>query len=274
MTLVEILDRPGLCGTSWSVRLRAGAGGAVVAEHEPHRRLPTASVGKVLLLLEVASRIDEGSLSPGALLSRRALAPVADSGLWQHLTADEISVADAATLVGSVSDNLATNVLIEAAGLEAIAERGRSLGLVDSVLHDLVRAERTPEQPSTLSEGTAGEWCDLLLGVHARAVAPPAVCERVLGWLSTCTDHSMVAGALGLDPLSHGVDRTSRPRLWSKTGTDDGIRADVGILTDGDAAVAYAALCSWEPGAPVEVRDVLRAMRDIGDACADALAVP
>lgn len=264
MTLEEILGRQELSGASWSVRLRAGGTGAVLAEHEPSRRLPTASVGKVLLLVEVASRIDEGSLSPALLLSRRSAPWVADSGLWQHLTADELSVADAATLVGSVSDNLATNVLVEEVGLEAIAARAAGLGLVDAALHDFVRVERTPEQPSTLSEGSAGEWCDLLLGLHARTAAPSAVCDRVLGWLSTCTDHSMVAGALALDPLSHGVDPASGRRLWNKTGTDDGIRADVGVIAEGEEAVAYAALCTWDPSGPVEVREVLRAMRDIG----------
>lgn len=141
MTLDEILGRDALRGTRWSVRLRHAGSGAVMAEHEPTRVLGSASVGKLILLVEVASRIDEGSLAPAALLSRRSVPWVADSGLWQHLTAEELSVADAATLVGSVSDNLATNVLIDAVGLEAIAARGGVSGW------------STP--PSTTSSGTS-----------------------------------------------------------------------------------------------------------------------
>ncbi len=272
MHLDEVLRRDELRGTTWSVRVRDAGTGAVVAEHEPSRRLRTASVAKVLLLLEVACRIEEGSLSPAALLSRESAPWVADSGLWQHFSATKLSVADAATLVGAVSDNLATNVLLHEVGLTAVAERARALGIVDSVLHDVVRVERTPDQPPTLSEGTAGEWCDAMLGLHARTLAAPAVCTRVLDWLSTCTDHSMVLGALHLDPLSHGVDPGAALRAWSKTGTDDGVRADVGVMTDGAAGVAYAAICTWDPAGPVRIAAVLRAMRDIGAGCAAILA--
>lgn len=264
MHLDEILGRDELRTTAWSVQVRECGSGRIVLEHEPTRRQRTASVGKLLLLIEVAARIDEGSLSPDAFLSRESGPWVADSGLWQHLTSRELSVADAATLVGAVSDNLATNVLLAEVGLDAVAARTRSLGLLDSALHDYVRVERTSHQPPTLSEGTAGEWCDLMLGLHEGRIVSRAVCDRVLGWLSVNTDHSMVAGALHLDPLSHGVDPMSRPRLWSKTGTDDGVRADVGVMADGGRAVAYAVICTWPFGGATRTEDVLAAMRDIG----------
>lgn len=273
MDLDEILGREELRGTTWSVRVRSTGQATRAIEHEPGRVLRTASIGKILLLLEVASRIDEGSLSPTAVLSRRSVPLVADSGLWQHLTTDELSVADAARLVGSVSDNLATNVLLAEVGVDAVAARAVGAGVVDAALHDHVRIERTSDLPPTLSEGSAGEWCDTLLGLHEETVASPDVCRRVLDWLSTCTDHSMVAGALHLDPLSHGVDPRAWPRLWSKTGTDDGVRADVGLMS-GDEVVAYAVLCTWEPGGSTDVADVLRAMRDIGAGCAQLVEVP
>lgn len=268
MHLDGILGRDALRGTTWSVRVRRGGTDGVVAEHEPDRRLRTASVGKILLLLEVASRIGEGSLSPAAPLSRLSVPWVADSGLWQHLSTDELSVTDAATLVGSVSDNLATNVLLEEVGIEAVAARARSLGVVDAVLHDHVRPERTDDVPWTLSEGSGGEWCDLMLALHEGALSDGSVCRRVLDWVATGTDHSMVAAALHLDPLSHGVDPCSRPRLWSKTGTDDGVRADVGVMADGGRSVGYAAICTWDPEGGPEVADVLDAMRDVGAICA------
>src|SRR5699024_11358210 len=124
-----------------------------------------------LLLRGVPSRVGQGSRSPASPLPRRAVPCVAASGLWQHLSTDELSVTDAATLVGSVSDNLATNVLLEEVGIEAVAARARSLGVVDAVLHDHVRPERTDDVPWTLSEGSGGEWCDLMLALHAGALS-------------------------------------------------------------------------------------------------------
>ena len=83
-------------------------------------------------------------------------------------------------------------------------------------------------------------------------------------WLSLGTDLSMVASAFGLDPLAHrDVDRGVV--LWNKTGTDGGVRADVGAVRSGARAIAYAVLAEWESGAAPSARDtVLDAMRETG----------
>ena len=89
-----------------------------------------------------------------------------------------------------------------------------------------------------------------------------------------------------VDPLPHAVveqheiscrqpgDRTSirahrdvdrGVALWNKTGTDSGVRADVGAVRSEDRAIAYAVLAEWQSGADPSVRDtVLDAMREIG----------
>ena len=56
-----------------------------------------------------------------------------------------------------------------------------------------------------------------------------SVSSQVLGWLATGVDLSMVGAAFGLDPLAHAVpDRGIS--LHNKTGTDAGVRADVGLV--------------------------------------------
>ena len=103
------------------------------------------------------------------------------------------------------------------------------LGLRHTRLNDRVRDQRGPADPWTLSEGSASEWVDLLTRLAADAVVSAAVSRRVLSWLRAGADLSMVAQPLGLDPLAHAAgDRGMR--LWHKTGTDDGTRADVGLL--------------------------------------------
>ena len=55
-------------GARWSVRVSDVDGGDVLASHEPDALLPTASVGKVFLLIEVAARVERGragARSPG-----------------------------------------------------------------------------------------------------------------------------------------------------------------------------------------------------------------
>ena len=55
-------------------------------------------------------------------------------------------------------------------------------------------------------------------------------------------------------------------QLWNKTGTNDGVRCDIGAVRQGDETVTYAALANWTPQGPNDTTrdDVLTAMRDIG----------
>ena len=115
-------------GVIWSIHVRSLTTGATFARDDA-TALSTASVGKVLLLAEVARRLEDGSLSPDECLTRTPAESVADSGLWQHLSTDSLTVCDAAVLVAAVSDNLATNVLLRHVGLAAMDEVAQALGL-------------------------------------------------------------------------------------------------------------------------------------------------
>jgi beta-lactamase class A len=246
-TLAPTLAR----GAVWSVQVRR-AEGQITAEHEPEQLLRTASVGKVYLLERVAELIDSGELDPGELLSRDDGPAVADSGLWQHLDTARLTMADVARLVGAVSDNWATNVLLARVGLE-----GLPCGARGSRLHDYVRDERRPEHPPTLSEGCAADWVDWFIDRPAH--------DRVLDWIELGVDLSMVGSAFGLDPLAH-QEPDRGVRLRSKTGTSDGVRSDVGLVEVDGHRTAYAAICNWPTDGPDLRDEVLATMRAIGEA--------
>ena len=74
----------------------------------------------------------------------------------------------------------------------------------------------------------------------------------------------------GIDPIAHHDSLGLEPALWNKTGTDAGIRADVGAFTVAGRTVSWAVIANWEPavGTSLEnltVGSVLRGMRLIGD---------
>jgi beta-lactamase class A len=133
--------------TRWSVCVLDADTGVELAGHDADVLLSTASIAKVFALVELASRMEAGELRADTLLDRRRVAPVHDSGLWHLLAVDELPVEDVAVLVGAVSDNLATNVLIELLGLEAVRQRAVQLAPGGSTLHDLVREERLGHHP-------------------------------------------------------------------------------------------------------------------------------
>ena len=186
---------------------------------------------------------------------------MADSGLWQHLETQRLPVADAARLVGAVSDNWATNVLLGRVGIESLP-----VGARGSALHDYVRDERGPQHPPTLSEGCAADWVDALLGLPGGS--------PVLDWISLGVDLSMVGSAFGLDPLAH-QEPDRGVRLWSKTGTSEGVRADVGLVEidgrEGRQRTAYAAICNWPPDGDDLRDEVLKTLRGLGRAIREPL---
>ena len=92
-------------GVRWAVSVRI-AGGEPVEMGAPDDALHTASVGKVLLLIAIARKIEAGELDPSEELAREPEDAVADSGIWQHLRQERLRIDDLATLIGSVSDNL------------------------------------------------------------------------------------------------------------------------------------------------------------------------
>lgn len=201
--------------------------------------LPTASVGKVLLLVEVAARVTTQTASGLRILEKSSVDAVSASGVWQHLTAPSLPMADVAALVGATSDSLATNVLLRHVGLQAVRERTESLGLERTAMLDIARDERGPDDAPQLSVGSAAELSRLFASLARGEVVDKATSARVLGWLSLGADLSMVASALGLDPLSHR--KTDHGLLLvNATGTDDGVRSEAGVLRGPRTAVTYA----------------------------------
>lgn len=241
--------------------------------------LRTASVGKVLLLLETARGLTEGELAPDEVLTRTLEEWVADSGLWHTLSVESLPLGDVAALVGAVSDNLATNVLLRRIGLDQVARLATELGLRATALHDRVRDNRTSSHAATLSTGSAAELSELMARIATGTAVSPAADSLVRQWLSANVDQSMVGAVFveqaGLDPIAHhvllteAVDRVpersaesaaegagartnqaaSRQLLgvWNKTGTDSGVRADVGAVSRGGRTVTWAAIANWEP---------------------------
>ncbi len=225
--------------------------------------LPTASVGKILLLIEVSARLSEQATPPREVLDKTPKDTVGDSGLWRHLQARSLPLADVATLVGATSDNLATNVLLREVGLDAVRARTEELGLLRTALLDLVRDTRGPDDAPQLSVGSTAELAWLFAALARGQVVDALTSSRVLGWLSLNTDLSMVASAFGVDPLSHrGVDHGLQ--LVNKTGTDTGVRSEVGILRGPRRGIAYSVSVQFSDRSIASRLRVLEALRAVG----------
>jgi beta-lactamase class A len=237
--------------------------GRVLFSVDDHIVLPTASVGKVLLLLEVSAGLGANGYSRYDILERSDPDEVEDSGVWQHLHAPALPLADAATLIGATSDNLATNVLLRRVGLSAVRERAEELGLQRTALLDRARDRRGPDDAPQLSVGSMAELVWLFAAIARGEAVDATTSYRVADWLALGVDLSMVASAFGLDPLSH-LRSDHNLALFNKTGTDRGLLSEVGVLRGPRAGVAYGVTIAYRDARLADRLSALHAMHTIG----------
>lgn len=237
----------------WSIQVLRD--GQSIVDVSARLVLPTASLGKVFLLAAVAREVESGSLSTDTALSLPSSGVVGDSGLWRWM-GGVLTLEAACVLVASVSDNNATNALVDLVGLERVAAVASELGALDSALLDRIRDVRGPQDPMAPSIGCAADYVRVM-----DAIGSDAAWARLRGWLALNVDLSMVASALDLDPLAHA----DLPDGWfiNKTGWDSGVRADAGSFAFGGSRWSYAVLAHWSSGADHEVMAAMRALGSV-----------
>jgi beta-lactamase class A len=97
---------------------------------------PAASTIKMVILIGLARAIDEGRLQPTDKAPVLTTQKVGGSGVLNWLeTGLELTLQDHAWLMIAISDNTASNVLIDAVGIPAIHDVQRSLGLLSTSLN-------------------------------------------------------------------------------------------------------------------------------------------
>jgi len=254
---------------AWSICIRNDAGQELAACNSD-TSMRIASIGKLLLLAEVARQCDAGEITGMELLGRDPELVVADSGIWQYLQVDKLSIHDLCVLVASVSDNVATNVLLKHIGFERLRDLSDALGLLGTALLDYVRDHRGPGDAPTFSIGSAAELSRLMSRLVRKELISQAISEQLTAWLAMGVDLSMVASAFGFDPLAHAEsDRGFSIR--NKTGTDTGVRADVGAIGWKNTWFSYAVIANWEVADPGLRDTVLSRMNTIGKMLRDVL---
>jgi beta-lactamase class A len=252
----------GTSNIAWSVCIRNGQGRELACFNDA-ASMKIASVGKLLLLIEVARQCDVGDLAGTEVLFRDPALVVADSGIWQHLHTDRLPVHDLCVLTASVSDNVATNILLKRVGFQRLNDLRAALGLTSTALLDYVRQQRGPDDVSTFSTGSAAELSSLMSKIARNKLISQAVCEQLRTWLATGVDLSMVASAFNFDPLAH-AEPDRGYSVHNKTGTDTGIRADVGTVYRNSNPLSYAVIANWEASGPDLRETVLVTMNAIG----------
>lgn len=199
----------------------------------------TASVIKLPILVHIALAAADGELDWAEQLALTDAVKVQGTGVLKELSAGlRLSVYDLCVLMTAVSDNTATNMLIDHVGIEAVNARMAALGLPETrLLRRAFTADTPASRPFGLGVTTPREQVTLLARIARRQLDPAPGAEKVLALLAMQQDRAAIPRLL--------------PEGWryaGKTGSNPDLRADVGILVGPDGQqLALAAFCNALP---------------------------
>ncbi|MBX3729257.1 MAG: serine hydrolase [Candidatus Sumerlaeia bacterium] len=190
----------------------------------------TASVIKVQIMTALFERVkrDKLDLSTRMVVKRRP--GVTGAGVLRFMTVGtEITLRDLCILMIILSDNVATNMLIEFLGLKAINASIRSWGYEKTVLNRPINFRPEKRVPFNLAETTPAETNHLLARIARREMLGrklDAEMERIMTWQKFDT-------ALPRYLPNSGNWRDDAPEfvVAHKTGSISQVRNDVGIVT-------------------------------------------
>ena len=219
----------------------------------------TASVIKLAILLHVASQIHSGQATLEDRLTLSAADQVGGSGvlvlLHPHLT---LTVADALTLMTVLSDNTATNMLLERFPIVEVNGTLAAMGFSQTRLLKKVLLDVDPARDQ-VSAAEADTW-----GIGRSTAREAAMLMERLATCRFATDSSQPTAADGplcarlLEMLRHQQDRNSLPRylipanhpeaasaIANKTGSLDDVRNDVALVATPAGPIVMAGF-TWQ----------------------------
>jgi beta-lactamase class A len=206
--------------------------------------LPTASSIKIAILAELYRQAQQGKIKLTDLYTLQSSDLVAGSGIANALTpgVTRLTIRDVAALMISVSDNSATNIIIDRIGMENVNALLDSLGLVHT------RLRRKMMDVKAAAEGreniaTPREMVTLLEDLYRGKVLNKQMTDDFFELLSVHKE-SYIPRELPEDL-----------RIANKPGELEGVRNDSGIVYTGNRPFAISVMTTY-----------LRREKDGGDA--------
>lgn len=199
--------------------------------------MPTASLIKAAVMVETYRQAAEKQVDLDRKLMLREEDRVPGSGILTQLSPGlTLSLRDAVRLMIALSDNTATNLVLDQIGLPATAQAMERMGYPNTKIHSKVFRRDTsvfPERSKVFGLGstTAGEMVRLMEAIQNKQVVSAEASEAMLGHLRACEDPRKFPRY-----LPAGV------KVAFKSGSIDDCRTAAGILFTPGGPVALCVL--------------------------------
>ena len=195
--------------------------------------LSPASTIKVPIFVEALRLCDQGKFSLDYMVEMKPSDKVGGSGVLQAMDVSSISLRDLLTLMIIVSDNTATNKVIELVGLEQLNKGFLQLGLSSTALNrkmmDLEKVQLGIDNVTTAND----------LYTCLRVVNE----EIILSKHSRTVFYEIMQAQQFQNKLPFYMDK-QRITILNKTGSITGVENDCGIFQIANRTIYAAVLCN------------------------------
>jgi beta-lactamase class A len=198
---------------------------------DPDRPVATASVIKVAIMVEAFYEIKAGKHRLDERLTLTKQNQVEGSGVLTLMQPGlQPTLQDAITLMITQSDNTATNMVIDAIGIPAVNQRIAAMGLKNTYLYKKVFMPPVGPTPADqkqfgLGKTTPREMAMILESIEKCDLGDKKLCEQMIGIMKNQFYRNLIPRYL------ETVDTTdTTSAIANKTGSEDDIRNDVGIV--------------------------------------------
>lgn len=209
-----------------------------VIEINAEEKFESASTIKLYILTELFRRIYRKEIDPNGLLEYKQEHFVVGSGVLRALDPGvRLTAKNFATLMIIVSDNIATNILIDYLGIDNINNTCRELGFKDTILHNSIDFKKY----SQLGTTTPKDYGSCFEKIYRGELWSREISQQMLEILGKQQYNTMLTSDLApyyLDAEDTGDEELVR--IASKSGSMDACRNDGGIVCTpyGDYVIA------------------------------------
>lgn len=203
---------------------------------DAERVFPAASIIKTAILVALYRDVDAGRLDLATSVPVPPDAKVKGTGVLTWMSPDlTLPLADIAYLMIAISDNTASNVLIDTVGLPRIQATIADLGLTSTALNRRFLGRRPgSHEPENVTH--AADQAALLGAIAGDTAASPRSCQQMRATLALQQDRDRIARYLP-DGLTFA----------GKSGTLPGLIHDTGLIETPAGTLALAVLTRGLP---------------------------
>ena len=190
-----------------------------------------ASCIKIYILVELFNQIKKGIINVDDILEYKENHYVNGSGILRYLTQGvKLPILDVATLMMIISDNVATNMLIDLLGIDNINSAIKQIGCNSTKLYSKFKSV----EDEVFSETTAYDYGLVWKKLYNNELFSKETTDQIINIIKNQKYHEMVRD--GIDDVYKSVQNPYVNNVITKSGKYQSIRNDGGIVYTEDGA--------------------------------------